>query len=78
MGLILIGLILTISIIKSNKYAAICLILFWVTELLFRDYGLFGGAGLDPVIAKLAFLFSTIMLCISFLGLNKDIGAIKE
>ena len=63
--LIILGIFISFSIIKTNRYTAIGIICFLMLELLFREFGMFGIPFISATLSRLIFLASTIILCIS-------------
>lgn len=70
--LILFGIILVCGFIKQDRLAATGVIVFWILELLFRDFGIFRFS--NDLTVKTSFFAATIILGFSMIRLIKRNG----
>ncbi len=62
--ILLIGLVFALLMIRKHKFMGVGLSIFFLLELLFRDFGLWSSS-LNLIWQKLLFLIATLVLCIS-------------
>lgn len=63
--ILIIGVLVSLSLLKRYKWVAVGLALFWSLELMFRDFGIYGFPMVSSFFSKVIFLIATIFLCIS-------------